>query len=283
MVQLFCFGHGYVAQHFTTQYSTFAVRGTKQSAESTTESNLIFNQLQQPDPKILDQYTHFLISIPPQQGTDIVLNYYADYFKNRDSSVKWIGYLSATNVYGNHAGAWVDETTPPIPLSERGRQRLKIENDWLSLYETHQCPVHIFRLSSIYGPHRSSFDRIAHSFPLLVDKPGHFFSRMHVADICQVLHASMDRPNPGQIYNLSDDLPAENATVMEYAYSLLNQPPPARIPYNQAPISDGMRDYYLENKRVKNDKIKQELGICLLYPTYKEGLNDCFTHFNNEP
>lgn len=282
MTKLFCFGLGYVAKHLTTQYLFEACQGTHQTKNSTPPPSLVFNQLQQPRPAVLDRYTHFLISIPPQNGTDLVLDYYIDYFKNRGPGVKWVGYLSATSVYGDHAGSWVDETTSPAPTTDRGRQRLNAEKAWLRLFEGAQCPVHIFRLSSIYGPYRSAFDRIGQPPPVLVDKAGHFFSRIHVADICQVLWQTINHPHPGQIYNLSDDLPAENAAVMEYAYSLLNQTPPARVPFAQAQLSEVMREYYNENKRVKNDKIKQELGISLLYPTYREGLKNCLSSIDDQ-
>lgn len=276
MTKLFCFGLGYVATRWAETYSSLECQGTKQHEE------IIFNQFQQFDTAILDAYTHFLISIPPINGQDLVLSRYADYFKKRGSSIKWIGYLSATNVYGDHKGEWVDEETQPVPLTEQGHHRLLAEKKWLSLFETHQCPVHIFRLSSIYGPHRSPFDRMSTPCAPLVDKPGHFFSRIHVDDICQVLQATIDHPHPGQIFNLSDNLPAESATVTEYAYALLNKKPPPRIPFIQVQISKAMRSYYNENKRVKNDKIKQELGVSLLYSTYKEGLKNCLDYIKHD-
>lgn len=272
MTKLFCFGLGYVAMQWAKTYPTLKYQGTKQNEE------IIFNQLQQFDPAILDDYTHFLISIPPIHGQDLVLDRYTAYFKQRGSSIKWIGYLSATSVYGDHQGQWVDETTLPIPLSQRGHHRLMAEKKWLDLFESHHCPVHIFRLSSIYGPHRSPFERINTALVPLVDKPGHFFSRIHVDDICQILQKTVEHPHPGQIFNLSDDLPCDSAAVMEYAYALLGKKSPPRVPFEKAQISNEMRSYYCENKRVKNHKIKQELGIKLLYSTYKEGLENCLNN-----
>ncbi len=275
MTKLFCFGLGYVATQWVKTYPTLKYQGTKQNED------IIFNQFQQFDPAILDDFTHFLISIPPVHGQDLILDRYADYFIKRGSSIQWIGYLSATNVYGDYQGQWVDEKTFPVPLSKRGHYRLIAEKKWLSLFETYQCPVHIFRLSSIYGPHRSSFERMGAACAPLVDKPGHFFSRIHVDDICQVLQKTVEHSHPGQIFNLSDDLPCDSATVMEYAYALLNKKPPPRIHFEEAQISEEMRSYYYENKRVKNDKIKQELGIKLLYSTYKEGLKDCLNYIKH--
>ena len=276
MIKLFCFGLGYVAMRWKKTYPTLKFQGTKQHEE------IIFNQFQQFDTAILDDFTHFLISIPPINGQDLVLDKYADYFKKRGSSIKWIGYLSATNVYGDHQGEWVDENTLPNPLSQRGHHRLMAETKWLNLFETHHCPVHIFRLSSIYGPDRSAFDRMNAAPVPLVDKPGHFFSRIHVDDICQILQATVDHPRSGQIFNLSDDLPCEPAAVMEYAYTLIHKKPPPRISFEKAQLSDEMRSYFYENKRVNNIKIKQELGVTLLYSTYKEGLKNCLSYIKQD-
>lgn len=288
MTGLFCFGLGYVAKQLADKHPFWRCMGTKQTKPHQKKpgpispyQTVIFDEQEQFAPSILDRYKCFLISIPPVDGADLVLKYYKDYFKSRGNSINWIGYLSATNVYGDHDGAWVDETTPPTPISQKGIARFKAEQEWLSLYETHQCPVHIFRLSSIYGPGRSPLEKILEEHQVtLIDKIGHFFSRIHASDICRVLMTTIEKPQGGEIYNLADDLPAENAAVMEYAYALLGMLPPFRIPFETAQISESLREYYTENKRVKNNKIKQKLGISLIYPTYREGLQNCLEFLN---
>lgn len=282
MTGLFCFGLGYVAKQLADKYPFWRCMGTQQTrlpqqkpSPVSLYQTVIFDEKEQFDPHILDKYNYFLISIPPADGADFVLKHYRDYFKSRGNSIHWIGYLSATNVYGHHDGAWVDETTLPTPLSQKGIARLHAEQEWLNLYQTSQCPVHIFRLSSVYGPGRSPLEKILYSQVTLIDKIGHLFSRIHVSDICRVLTATIEQPQAGQIFNLADDLPAENAVVMEHAHTLLGISPSPRIPFEEAEISDTLREYYNENKRVKNEKIKQKLGISLIYPTYREGLQNC--------
>lgn len=287
MTGLFCFGLGYVAKQFAEKYPFWRCAGTKQGkptqqkpAPISPYQTYIFDQNEQFSENILDRYKQFLISIPPVDGGDFVLRHYKDYFKSRGNSINWIGYLSATNVYGDHDGAWVDETTVPNPTKQQGIARLNAEQEWLSLYEISGCPVHIFRLSSIYGPGKSPFEKILYKQVTLIDKIGHFFSRIHVSDICRVLTATIEQPQPGEIFNLADDLPAENAAVMEYAYALLGLPPPSRICFEEAQISDALKDYYNENKRITNEKIKEKLGISLIYPTYREGLQNCLELIN---
>lgn len=187
----------------------------------------------------------------------------------------WIGYLSATSVYGDHQGAYVDEDSPTAPTSPRGLSRLACEHAWLELGRTHKCPVHIFRLSGIYGPGRNALSSILTSQPQLIDSPNHAFSRIHVDDICQTLIASMQNPQPTAIYNLADDLPAASAEVYEYGYHLLGRTAPARVQLQDADLSPMAQEFYRDSKRIDNQRIKEMLNITLLYPTYKEGLCQC--------
>lgn len=284
MANIFYFGLGYVAKHLAEKYPFWRTLGTKQKEPKEDFINyetIIFNEFHQFDPAILDKYNQFLISIPPIDGEDLVFKYYQDYFRSRASSVRWLGYLSATNVYGDHDNAWVNEITMAKPFTKKGKDRLKSEQQWLELYEKYQCPVHIFRLSSIYGPDRSPLEKILYGkTSYLVEKAGHFLSRIHLHDICRVLQATLDTPQHGQIFNLADDLPAEYATVMEYAYGLLGETPPPKVSPDDPKVPRNFQDYFKESKRVKNDKIKQGLGISLLFPTYREGLQNCLDHIN---
>jgi nucleoside-diphosphate-sugar epimerase len=133
-------------------------------------------------------------------------------------------------------------------------------------------PLHIFRLAGIYGPGRSALDSQRAGTAKRVIKPGQVFSRIHVADIEQVLRASIAQPNPGAVYNVCDDDPAPPWEVIEYAAELLDMPPPPAVPFEQAQLSDMARSFYDDNKRVRNDRIKRELGVQLKYPSYRDGL-----------
>ncbi len=185
---------------------------------------------------------------------------------------EWIGYLSTTGVYGDHSGEWVDEETPLTPSTRRGEMRLQAESAWQGLAATHDLPLHIFRLAGIYGPGRGPFAKVRAGKARRIIKPGQVFSRIHVEDIAQALAASMARPDPGAIYNLCDDDPAPPQDVIAHAAELLGLPVPEAIPFEEAELTPMARSFYAESKRVRNDRIKRDLGVELLFPTYREGL-----------
>ena len=188
----------------------------------------------------------------------------------RASHPHWVGYLSTTAVYGDHQGAWVDEAMPINPQSLRARQRVQAEKAWLAT----GLPVHIFRLAGIYGPGRGPFEKVRDGSARRIIKPGQVFSRIHVADIAETLLASIRRPNPGAIYNVCDDDPAPAEDVLSHAAHLLGLPEPPAIPYDEAEMTPLARSFYAESKRVRNDRIKAELGVTLRYPDYRAGLAD---------
>lgn len=214
--------------------------------------------------------THILIGAAPgPQGDPFLAAAGDDLAKARAG---WIGYLSSTGVYGDHAGAWVDETTPPnAPEGHRDR-RLMAERDWQALAAGDGLPLHIFRLAGIYGPGRGPFEKVRDGTARRIVKPGQVFSRIHVEDIAAVLMASMARPDPGAVYNVCDDLPAPPQDVIEGAARLLGLPVPPAIPFGEADLSPMARAFYMDNRRVRNDRIKRELGVELAYPTWREGL-----------
>ncbi len=214
--------------------------------------------------------SHVLISIPPDADGDPALDLYGpDIAAARPG---WIGYLSTTGVYGDRGGAWVDESDPPDARSERARRRVAVEAGWLDLGRGAGVPVQIFRLAGIYGPGRSILDQLRAGTAYRIDKPGHVFSRIHVDDIAGVLRASMALPRPGAIYNVCDYAPAAQREVVEFAAGLLGIEPPPLVPFEDADLSPMGRSFYAENRRVRNDRIKRELGVVLGYPDYKAGL-----------
>jgi len=215
--------------------------------------------------------THLLISIPPDaEGCPVLGTHGADIAALKN--LRWVGYLSSTNVYGDRAGGWVDEATPPQPEGARGRNRLAAEEAWRALRRAHGVPVHIFRLAGIYGPERNALTAVKAGTARRIVKPGQVFSRVHVADLVAVLRASMARPDPGAIYNVCDDTPTPPDEVIAHAAALLGVPPPPAEDFATAALSPMARSFYDDNKRVSNRRIKDELGIVLRYPSYREGL-----------
>lgn len=215
---------------------------------------------------------HLLVSIAPGASGDPVLAAQASALAEAAPHLRWIGYLSTTGVYGDHGGGWVDETTPANPVSERGRARVLAEGQWLDFGRRTGVPVQVFRLAGIYGPGRGPFEKIRNGTAQRVIKPGQYFSRAHVEDIATVLAASMARPDPGAIYNVCDDEPAPPQDVLTRAAAMIGMAPPPEVPYDKADLSPMARAFYADSKRVRNDRIKRDLGVALAYPTLDAGL-----------
>ena len=211
-----------------------------------------------------------LLSVPPGPEGDPVLKRFGPAIAS--AAPGWIGYLSTVGVYGDHAGAWVDESTPPRPVSARSRERLAAEEGWLELGRRAGTSVAIFRLAGIYGPERGPFAKLRAGTAKRVVKPGQVFNRIHADDIASVLAASLDRPRVGAIYNVADDEPAPPEDVVAFAAGLAGVPPPPEEPFDVAAMTPMARSFYGENKRVRNRLLREELGVALAYPTYREGL-----------
>lgn len=224
----------------------------------------------------LSHATHLLVSAGPGDEGDPFLHQYADDIAAA-AHLDWIGYLSTTGVYGDRRGGWVTEEDEVAPSTLRGRRRKEVEAAWQAVAQANGLPLHIFRLAGIYGPGRGPFSKVRSGTARRIIKTGQVFSRIHVDDIAQVLRASIARPNPGAVYNVCDDDPAPPQDVLEYAAELLGLPTPPAEDFDTADMSPMARSFYAESKRVCNKRIKDELGVDLLYPDYRIGLKALVT------
>ncbi|WP_375196053.1 SDR family NAD(P)-dependent oxidoreductase [Sphingobium sp.] len=212
------------------------------------------------------QATHILSSVPPLGDADPVLTRYGAALEAAPAI--WTGYFSSTGVYGDAAGAWVDEGSP-IGFGRRAA-RTQADADWGAL----RPDMRRFRLPGIYGPGRSALDRVREGRAHRIDLPDQVFSRAHVDDIVAGVIASLRQGPPG-IFNLSDDLPCAQNRLVEEACLLLGQPVPPLLTLEEAQLSAMARSFYAENRRVANGRAKRLLGWSPLYPTYREGLRAC--------
>jgi nucleoside-diphosphate-sugar epimerase len=280
-VNVFVFGLGYSAQHFVRAYRDRFTRiagtvTTQDKADALVAGGIdarVFAP-ERTDPAIdhaLQAANALLVSIPPDEDGDPVLSRFAGVIADAPR-LSWIGYLSTIGVYGDRQGGWVDETTPPNPVSNRSRDRLAAENAWFHLGARCSKAVHVFRIAGIYGPGRNPLKNLADGTAKRVIKPGQVFNRIHVEDIAAVLMASLERPRGGAIYNLADDEPAPASDVVAHAADLAGMPPPPEVPFETAGLGPMAASFYGESKRVANRLIKDELGVRLRYPTYREGL-----------
>lgn len=218
-----------------------------------------------------DGVTHVVSSVPPDEDGDPVVDVHgADLAAS--TTLTWAALLSTTGVYGDHDGGWVDEETALTPTSARSERRVVAEAAWQALHGDHGVPVHVFRLAGIYGPGRNPLDPIRAGTARRIVKPGLVLGRIHRDDIVGALRASMARPAPGTVYNVTDDEPAVPAEVVAYGCQLLGVEPPAEEAFETAEMSPLARSFYVDNKRVRNDRLKKELGYAFKYPTYRAGL-----------
>jgi nucleoside-diphosphate-sugar epimerase len=273
---LFCFGLGYTAAVLAERLKAkgWSIRGTtrdRAKAEALRAHGYRMwsfagdRPIEAPD--ALAGITHLLTSIAPDAEGDPVLRHFAAPLRDLPS-LDWCGYLGTTAVYGDRQGAWVDEDTPVEPTLARGDRRALAEAAWLAS----GLPVHIFRLAGIYGPGRNAFVNLRQGTARRIVKSGQVFSRIHVDDIATTLEASIRQPQPGRVYNVCDDEPAPPQDVVTFAADLMGVVPPPQQPYATAELSPMARTFYRDNRRVSNRRIREELGVRLAYPSYREGL-----------
>ena len=281
-IKVFCFGFGQVAKYFIQKIIKekkeleLNISSRKKTYTSKFEG-VDFNSFEFSDNNIdktmntkIQDADFILISIPPANGEDIVIKNFKETIKK--TNTKWITYLSSTSVYGNHNGEWVNEESETKPTSNNGIKRLKAENQWLKFSSENNLPLQIFRLSGIYSAENNILKRLISGQARLVKKENHFFSRIHVEDIANILFVSMKKFKNNEIYNISDDKPASQEEIANYGSKLLKIKPPEL--FRLEDLDDGMfKDFYKDSKKVNNQKVKKFLEYQFTYPTYKEGLD----------
>jgi len=278
---LLVFGHGYSAgalSDLLISAGGWHVTGTTRSARrvvSMAEQGVI--PVVWPGADLnpcLVRATHILVSIAPDENGDPVISRAGQSIAAIADQLEWIGYLSTTAVYGNRDGGWVTESSRLEPTTARGRRRVRAEQAWQKLADQCGLPLHIFRLAGIYGPGRGPLHNLLSGRNRSVIKDNQYFNRVHVDDIARLLRASIDRPAPGSVYNICDNLPAQPHIVRAFAAELLGRPRPEEIPYDVASrsMSPMARSFYSESKRVSNTYTLKRLGTDLRYPDYRAGL-----------
>ncbi|MDG1210284.1 MAG: SDR family oxidoreductase [Paracoccaceae bacterium] len=267
---LYCAGYGYSAAALAKRLITqgWRVKGTTSKDAKQAEMAVLGVEAVSWPPVANDLagVTHFLVSAGPDEAGDPTLREAKDVIAN--ASFDWVGYLSTTGVYGDHGGGWVDEDTPLTPSTKRGALRVRAEAEWWDM----NLPLHIFRLAGIYGPGRGPFSKVRNGTARRIEKPGQVFSRIHRDDIAAALEASIEAPNPVRAYNLCDNEAAPPQDVIAYAAELLGVEPPPLTQIDQVEMSPMAASFYAESKRVSNQRLREELGVKLKHPTYREGL-----------
>lgn len=287
-INIFCFGFGQVAKNFIKKLSveqyninlsaTSRSESSKKTFNGINYNSYLFNSENFDQSLVvkLKEADHILVSIPPENQEDLVIKNFSKFIES--SKVKWITYLSATSIYGDHKGEWVNENSKTNPISNNGIARLKAENAWFSLEKNKKIPIQIFRLSGIYSNEKNILIRLKSGGVKLINKKNHFFSRIHVDDISNILFKSLSKFKSGEIYNLSDDKPSTSEEVTLFGAKILNIENIEKIEVDQIK-SEMLKNFYNESKKVSNKKMKSYFDYNLKFPSYIEGLNHISCNF----
>ena len=287
-IKVFCFGFGQVAKHFVkkiiSQNLTLELSVTsRQETHQEVFEGINFTSYEFKNDKFdeninfkIKEADYILVSVPPISGEDIVIKSFKIPLKN--TKAKWITYLSATSVYGDHNGEWVNEKSETKPSTLNGKNRLKAENDWRVFSKENNLPLQIFRLSGIYSKQNNILKRLKTGQAKIIKKEKHFFSRIHVEDIANILFISLKKFKTNEIFNISDDQPASQEEVAVYGALLLKMNKLNSLKIED--LEEGMlKDFYKESKKVDNKKIKNFFNYQFIYPSYKEGLDNIVNDF----
>ena len=220
-----------------------------------------------------------LITAPPNNFVDPVASKYSKYFSENENKKRLI-YLSSTSVYGDHKGAWVNENSKLKPKSQLGKWRLNVETEWLSFAKSNSLSISVLRLSGIYGPGRSAFDRINNKFLKIVKSPNVLFSRIHIDDISSIIKKFIKNQKLKGVYNLSDNMPATSEAIYLEAFRLLKLEPPTSKNIDELNLSQTAMGFFSESKKVSNKKLLSHLNYELIHPDYFSGMADIFKNLN---
>jgi nucleoside-diphosphate-sugar epimerase len=284
---LLCLGFGYSAQHYAALHGGRFDRiiGTTRSTAPAAEARrfgghaveMVVFDGQTAAPALVDavrQASVLLVSISPADGGDPTLAVLKAAIAAAPRLVS-IVYLSTIAVYGDHAGAWIDEDTPLTPALTRAEDRIAAERAWQALGAARNLPVAVIRIAGIYGPGQNALETVKAGRARRIVKPGQVFNRIHVDDLAQIIEMALVRRADG-VFNAADDEPTAPGDPIVFAANLLGVAPPPEIAFEEAKksMSEFAISFYGESKRVKNERIKSVLGVKLRYPTYREGLLD---------
>jgi nucleoside-diphosphate-sugar epimerase len=274
-MKLFVFGFGYTSQRFVDLFGKMftTISGTVREADKRDALRAGGLDVYLFDPSDNTLSAHIadadviLVSVPPGRTGDPVLAAFS--LDVAASTATRVIYLSTIGVYGNHDGAWIDEDTPLAPQAERAQARIAAEQRWRNLVGDR---LSILRLAGIYGPGRSPLTKLRDGTARRIVKPGQVFNRIHVDDAARAIKAAVALPYGGA-WNVCDDEPAPPQDVVTYAASLMKLTPPPEQDFATAEMTPMGRSFYAASNRVSNARLKNELGVTLAFPTYREGLS----------
>jgi len=278
-LKVFFFGAGYCARRLIAREPWIEASGTVRTAEGADALRGIGVEAYafdgaHADPQLeraLGRVEAIVVSIPPREGAGAALDRFASAIAAAPD-LRRVVYYSTIGVYGDHGGAWVDETSATLTRTARGLARLEDEARWTAAARARGAQADVLRLAGIYGPGRSALINLREGQARRIVKPNQVFNRAHVDDIAEFTRLVLIRGLEGQVWNVADEEPAPPQDVVAYAAALLGLKPPPEEPFDQALLSPMTAEFYADNKRVSIAKAKAMLGFSPAYPTYREGL-----------
>jgi nucleoside-diphosphate-sugar epimerase len=278
-VRIFFVGVGFCARRLIEREKWIEASGTARSAQSADALRAVGVKAYLFDgvradaglDEALTAAEAIVVSIPPRDGGGAALDRFAPAL-SAAPALRRIIYYSTIGVYGDHGGAWVDETSATLTRSGRGLARLEDEARWAAAGRASGAEVDILRLAGIYGPGRNALVRLREGDARRIVKPGQVFNRAHVDDIAELSRLVLERGLKGQVWNVADDEPAPPEDVIAYASGLLGLPGPPEEPFEEARLSPMAESFFTDNKRVSIERAKSLLGFQPAYPSYREGL-----------
>jgi nucleoside-diphosphate-sugar epimerase len=278
-VRVFFFGLGYCARRLIQREPWIEASGTVRTTEGAAALRREGVEAYRFDgaesdgglEQALGKAEAIVVSIPPRDGAGLLLERFEPTIAAA-SALRRILYYSTIGVYGDHGGAWVDETSAPLTHTARGLARLEDEARWMAAASARGAEADVLRLAGIYGPGRNALINLRRGEARRIVKPGQVFNRAHVDDIARVSSLVLTHGLKGQVWNVADEEPAPPQDVIAYAAGLLGLAPPPEEPFDGTRLSPMAREFYADNKRVSIVKAKAALGFKPLYPTYREGL-----------
>ncbi len=183
-------------------------------------------------------------------------------------------YVSTSGVYGDCAGALVDETRDVNPQSDRARRRVDAERAWLEFGRAAEVTTTILRVPGIYAADRLPLDRLRRGTPALRDEDDGYTNHVHADDLASIVFTAIERDDRPGIYNASDDTELKMGQWFDLVADRAGLPRPPRVSRAQAAerIAPALWSFMRESRRLVNAKMKDVLGVTLRYPTVRDGV-----------
>lgn len=186
-------------------------------------------------------------------------------------------YVSTSGVYGDCAGAWVDETRPPRPNTPRAHRRLQAEAQLRFWGRSTGVPVQVLRVPGIYALDREDgtpITRLQKGTPVLSAQDDVYTNHVHADDLALACWRALWRGAPQRSYHICDDTELKMGDYFDLAADLCGLPRPPRVARQEAGkvLSVMVLSFMSESRRLHNERMKNELGLRLRYPTVREGL-----------